>query len=245
MDFFIKKIFEGAGTDDELVHLQFQKFSRGDFKNRAMILAKKLSNKFSINTTPEYANGFIRCLAEKLGETKAAVTGVIISTKDLTGELDFQDKKQFMGIKKYILEREMSGNEILSLCDKFPNSFVGLSFKTEDSELKVKPKAPKSAKPSTKGEGKPKIDFCKLKTTDEELVKKIIFDEELKMFNFKEVEIGHDFLINEIVVSDELKKEVGNDFEKIRKMAKRKGKIIRRFAIDSGEEIKKEIDFEA
>lgn len=241
MDFFIKKIFENK--IDKLTHLQFQKFSRGEFKNRAMIKAKNSDRKFSINATPEYGNELVRCLAEKLGENQSKVIGVVVSTADLTW-LDFQDKKHFMGVKQYRIDKEMSGNEIIELCNKFPNAFIGLSFKAEGSELKIKPK--KSAKPSTKDEEKPKINFCKLKTTDREIIKGLIFDGEAE--NFKEIEVKHDFLINEIILpSSEKLVELGvekNDFAKIRELAKRKGKIIRELNVD-GKFFRKEKEFTA
>jgi hypothetical protein len=240
MEFFIKKIFQGKEKEDELVHLQFQKFSRGEFKGKAMITAKKTGGKTSINTTPEYANELVRCLAGKLGEQTTQVTGVVVSTKDLEGELEYQNKKQFMGVKQYVLDKEMAGSEILNLCEKFPNLFLGLSFKTQDSELKIKPKAPKSSKPSTKGESKPKVDFCKLKTTDQEIVNGLIFDDEVK--DFKEIIITHDFIIEDIVIPEELKQE--KDFAKIREMSRRKGKVVRKIVVDEGQEIKKEAEFE-
>ena len=49
---FIKKIFDG--NIDESVHLQFQKFSKGEFRDRALIKARYeyernyLFNKFNI-----------------------------------------------------------------------------------------------------------------------------------------------------------------------------------------------------
>ncbi len=239
MGFFINKIFNGKV--DELVHLQFQKFSKGEFKNRGMVVAKQMSSgKFNIKTTSEYGNDFVRGFAEKLGEEITFVTGVVISTRDLEGEIDYQDKKQFMGVKQYIFNKEMSGNEILELCNKLPNAFFGLSFKVGSSELKIKPKAPKSAKPSTKGGSGPKVDFCKLKTSDLEIVKGLIFDEEAR--GFKKVEISHDFIINEIVIPDELKDE--KDFSIVREKALKKGQIVRRLNVDE-REVVKEKEFEA
>ena len=38
MEFFIKKIFDD--NVDTLAHLQYQKYSRGEFKNKAMVNAK-------------------------------------------------------------------------------------------------------------------------------------------------------------------------------------------------------------
>ena len=239
MGFFIYKIFNGQVDDS--VHLRFQTFSRGDFKNRAMVVAKaQAKGVYRIGTTPEYGNELVRYFAEKLGENSTRVTGIIVSTRDLTGELDFQNKKQFMGVKQYILDREMSGTEILELCDKLPQSFMGLSFKVGDSELKIKPKAPKSAKPGTKGDKNIKVNFCRIKTKDIGLINSLIFDQEAK--GFKEIWIDHEFIIDEIVISDELKAEAGDDYKKIKEMALRKGKIIRKINVD-GREIKKEKEF--
>ena len=121
MEFFIDKIFNGGS--DNLVHLQFQRFSRGEFKNRAMVVAKS-GKRIRIGTTHEYGNEFVRYFTNKLGNDITNVTGVIISTRDLRGELEFIDKKQFMGVKKYVIDKEMSGMEILKLCDDLPHSFL-------------------------------------------------------------------------------------------------------------------------
>jgi hypothetical protein len=235
MDCFIKKIFEGKV--DELVHLQFQKFSKGNFQNRALIKAKNSKGVYNINTTAEYANELVRLFAEKLNDKSAKITGIVVSTRDLGGDLDFKDKKQFMGVKQYVIDKEMSGKEIINLCDKFPNSFIGLSFIVGNNELKIKPKAPRSAKPSTKKNEDIKIDFCKVKTSDKDIIKSLIFDPEIE--NFKELEIKHDFLINDIIIPENEK-----DFAKMRELSKKKGKIIREITID-GKKIKKEANLEA
>ena len=240
MEFFIKKIFDGNTEGDEMVHLQFQKFSRGVFKNKAALVAKCSRGNFSISTTSEYANELVRYLAEKLGNQKTHVNGIIVSTRDLADELDYENKKQFMGVKQYVINKELSGNEIISLCDKLPNAFFGLSFSVDGSKLKIKQKAPKSAKPSTKAEETIKIDFCKLKTSDNSIIKSLIFDDEVK--EFKNIEIIHEFVIDEIVIPEELKKE--KDFAVVRKKALKKGKIVRKIKID-GKEIKKEKEFAA
>jgi len=41
---FVKKVFEG--NIDESVHLQFQKFSKGEFRNRALIKLKKTGGRY-------------------------------------------------------------------------------------------------------------------------------------------------------------------------------------------------------
>ncbi len=238
----MKKIFEG-NIDGE-VHSQFQKFSRGEFLDRAMIRIKNSKGKYAIVTTAEYAKDLIINFAERLGAEKTMVTGALISALDLEG-FDYKEKKSAIGVRKYIIEKEMSGNELIELCEKVSKAFFGLSFRVGEDDLKIQVKSPKSAKgagsPKKEGE-KTKIDFCKIKTFDEGVVRQLVFDEEIK--DFKQVEIKHDFIINEIVVSDEIKKEYGDDFSKIREMALRKGKVIRRLVID-GKEIIKEKMFDA
>jgi len=236
MDSFIKKIF--SRETDDLVHFQFIKFGKGSFDNRAMIRAKNISGKFSIATTYEYAKEIIMTLAERLGDNKTQVTGALISALDLN--FDYDERKMAMGIRKYMLNREMTGKQILELCNKMDKAFFGLSFNADETELIISPKSPKSAKgvsSAKKQDEKAKIDFIKIKTTDKELVNSLIFDDEAKDFN--KIEIKHDFIINDIIMPAGEK-----DFAKIRELAKRKGKIIRYLDID-GRAVRKEADFEA
>ena len=236
---FIKKIVDK--DVNEGVHLQFQKFSKGEFPNRAMIRAKNSSGKYTIATTSEYAKEIILSLAEKLGDKPVLVTGAIISALDLEG-FDYKERKMAMGVRKYMIEKEMTGNEIIEICNKIEKAFFALSFDVdEDNKLQIKPKSPKSSKGagSKKNPDKrAKIDFIKLKTIDKELVGCLIFDEEAK--DFKKIEIKHDFQITDIIIpeTDE------EDFAKIRELAKRKGKIIRNIDIN-GKEVVKEADFTA
>ena len=230
---FIKKIFDGEV--DESVHLQFQKFSKGEFRNRALIEAKKTGKGYSIKTSAEFANGLIRTVAEKLGGESAKVAGAIVSTQDLTGELEFKDKKQFQGVKRYLIDKEMTGTEIINLLEKFPKNFFALTFEVGNMKLKIKPKAPKSGKPGKEKDGGPKADFCSLKTSDKNIASSFVFERE----DFKDAKINHVFFIDEIIMPENEK-----DFAKIREMAKRKGKIFRQAIID-GVEMKKEIEFVA
>lgn len=233
MDCFIKKIFEDKGENDTFVHGQFQKFSRGIFKNRALIKVSKTAKGFSLATSGEYANELVRILANKLGERKTQVTGVIVSTLDLKNKIPYSNIKQFMGIKQYVIESEMSGHDIIKLQEAAPEGFFALSFIFGDNELKIKPKAPKSAKPSTSEKG-PKIDFCRLKTSDENLINYFVIEK-----GWKSLEANHTFVINDIIMPVNVK-----DPNEIRRLAKRKGKIIRKAVIDGKEHIS-EKDFVA
>lgn len=234
---FIKKIKDG--NNDGEVHLQFQKYSKGEFKNKAMISAKFQTNKYRINTTPEFGNELVKTVARKVADKKVKVTGAIVTTRDLTGDIEFKDKKQFQGVKRYIIEKEVTGNNILELVNNFPKAFFGLSFSTSDDEtqLKIKPKAPKSGKPG-KGEETPKVNFCRLITKDKELAKSFIFE----VNEFKEANITHTLVIDELEIPEESKKS--GDFKKMREDALRIGKIIREAKID-GKDYKEEISLKA
>ena len=172
-----------------------------------------------------------------MGKNKTKVTGSIIGTNNLKGELEFKKISQFQGVKNYSIEQEMSGEEILKLLEKFPKNFFALSFSVNDDSLKIKPKAPKSAKPKNKEET-PKPDFCKMITTDANIGKSFAWEKP----DFKEAIIAHDFMIESIVIPNELKNE--KDFAIIREKSQRKGKIIRRAVIDENE-MKSEVEFEA
>ena len=232
---FIKDIFDGK--IDDSIHLQFQKFSKGEFINRAVIKVKKSGNKYTVSTTAEFANELVKKAAEKLGSNKTNVTGAIVSTSDLKEDLDFKEIKQFQGVKRYLIDKEMSGDEIISLLNKFPKSFFALSFSCDkdSTKLKIKPKAPKSGKSGKKGSKKPKPDFCKLITTDSEWGKSFVFENP----DFKIAEINHKFIIDDII-----KPEGEEDYSKIRELAKRKGRIMREAEIDEKKSVK-EFGFEA
>ncbi|MFW6233150.1 MAG: hypothetical protein ACOC3Z_00645 [Nanoarchaeota archaeon] len=232
---FITKIFKGK--TDEKVHLQFQKFSKGEFKNKAIIEAKNSNGKYTIKTSPEFANELVRIIAEKIKNKKTKVTGAVISTFDLEGKIDYKEKKQFQGVKRYIIDNEMTGKEIIDLLEEFPKIFFALSFESQEDKLKIKPKAPKSGKPGSKGE-EVKADFCSLKTQDKDIAKDFVFEKE----DFKKARIKHTFIIEDIIISEELKKQ--EDFKKMREEAIRKGKIIRESEIDN-ENIKNQEEFEA
>lgn len=233
---FIKKVADK--NFDESVHLQFQKFSKGEFRNRAIIEAKNSNGKYTIKTSSEFANELVRTMAEKLGIQRTSVIGAIVSTHDLKDELEFKDIKQFQGVKRYMIDIEMSGNEIINLLNKFPKNFFALSFSTPDgSILKIKPKSPKSGKPG-KGDEAPKADFCTLKTSDKKIADEFVFENPA----FKIAKISHNFFIDNIEIPPELKGS--EDFAMVREASKRIGRIMRNAEID-GSKKKSELNFEA
>jgi hypothetical protein len=232
---FIKKISDK--NFDESVHAQFQKFSKGEFRNRALIEVKKSGKKYTIKTSAEFTNGLVKDMAEKLGNEKTKVTGAIVSTSDLKEELEYKEIKQFQGVKRYLIDAEMSGKEIIDLIEKFPKTFFALSFKVGEDILKIKAKAPKAPKPGKDGES-PKADFCSLKTTDAEIGKSFVLEKE----DFSKAMINHTLFIERIEIPSELKDS--KDFALVREKSKRIGKLVRTAVIDD-KEMKSDLEFSA
>ena len=234
MESVLKKIF--AGRSDDSVHNEFIKFGKGKFENKYLLEGKKQKDKWSIKASAEFANFLVRkCLEKASGEIE--VQGVIITMMDLRGEAKFEIErvKQFAGVKQMILNCKTDRKNILELMEKYPRVFYALSFSTPSFALKVKPKAPKSGKPSSKENEGPKCDFCSLKTADREIIEDLFFDFQ----NFNEIKIKHTLEINEIILPSGV-----SDPVKIRELAKRKGRIIREIDVDGRKE-RKEKDFEA
>ncbi len=234
MKSIIRKLF--SGVRDEQVHSEFIKFSKGVFGNKYLLDAKKQKTGWTIKTGAEYVNTLVRsCLEKSSGEI--AVTGVIVATFHIGEKAQFpiERVKQFMGIKQAVVNTKTTPEKILSLMDAYPRAFFALSFSTPKAQLKVKAKAPKSAKPATSKEKEISADFCTLKTDDPVLVQELFFD----CPEFKVISVNHTLTIKEIILPKGL-----TDPVQIREQAKRKGVISRLIKID-GKEIKKEIEFEA
>ena len=229
----IKKIFDKK-IDDE-VHSDFLKFGRGEYKNKYMIEAKKQKGRWAIKTGPEWANYLVRKGLERVSG-KVNVTGVIVST--IKVEVPFsKETKQFMGIKQYKVNGEVDTKEVLSFMNQYPRLFYALTFSLPDYELKIKAKAPKSAKPSTKGDKEIKVDFCSLKTNNPEIAKEIFFDYPI----FDVIAIRHTIKISDVIYPNEFSKMKPED---VRERSKRKGVVVREITVDGRTE-RKEASFEA
>lgn len=231
---FIKKIFEGK--IDEEVHNQFKRFSKGEFDKRALVDIS-VSKQVKVKTTFEFVNWLARKLVESLSEN-VKMSGGIITTQDITSDIKFEisGKKNYMGVKTFLFNTDVSKDDIISLMDKYPDAVFCLTFACDYGKIKTKVKSPKSGKPAKKTEEKPKADYCTFTTKDLNFAKEFVFD----VGGFKKCFIEHVFVIEELVVPDEYK----NDFKLARIHARRKGKLIRKMNVD-GKEIVKEAKFEA
>jgi len=231
---FIKKIFENK--IDELTHIQFSRFSKGTFENKA-ILDISVSKAVKIKTSVEFTNELVALLASTIKD-KSLVKGIIFSTRDLRkdSDIEFEDVKMAMGVRKHIINSELTKEQILNICNKFTNASINLSFETEYGSLKVKEKAPKSAKAGKGGEA-PKADYCVFTTSDKNILQDYAFDVKQP---FKKVFVKHTYEI----ISLEVPKEFEKDPALARFHAIRKGKLIRYITVD-GKESTKETNFEA
>lgn len=228
------------GKTSKTAHDEFIKFSKGEFKDKYLVEAKKQKDSWNIKTTSEYANALVRlCLEEISGEV--SVKGVIVATFDIQteakkrfGESPVKGLKQFMGIKQVQIEGKIQPKKIIELMEEYPRAFFALSFKTDSSELKIKPKAPKSAKPAAGGDKGPKVDFCSIKTNNEKIAQEILFD----VPEAKQTSIKHTIFVKEIVIPN-IKDPV-----QMREQSIRKG-IIKRIVNVDGKEIVSEANFTA
>ena len=226
----IKKIFNKEF--DEEVHSDFLKFGKGEFHDKYLVEGKKQKNKWAIKTGPELVNYIVKRLLQEAND-KISMKGVIVTTLKLEDEIQFPIKKvgNFQGVRKIELNTEVAPQEILDFMEKYPRVFFALSFSVNGNDLKVKPKAPKSPKPSTKGDAGAKADFCTLKTSNPKIVKEIFFD----FPNFNEISINHTININQMIYPENVESLKP---EEIRLQSKRKGFVKRIVNIDGRQEEK-------
>lgn len=224
---FIKKMCEGKYDQD--VQQQMKRFSRGEFNNKAIVEIKN-SKKVKVKTTFEYANWFVKFLAEK-GSGNYNIQGGILSTTDLRDELGVEvaSYKQFMGVKTMGINAELPKEKVLDLLNNYPDAMMLFTFENEYGKLKIKVKAPKSGK--EKGDKEPKADYCVFITEDKEFLDEFAFDFSKE---FKDAKIKHVFNIDNIEIPEEFK----NDPKMARLKAIRHGKLIREIELDGKKEIK-------
>ena len=85
---------------------------------------KKQAKKWAIKGGAEYANLLVKKCLEKIPEN-TKVKGVIVSTRDLSDEITFglQKVSNFQGVRKHIIDGEVSPAQIIELMEKYPKAF--------------------------------------------------------------------------------------------------------------------------
>jgi hypothetical protein len=221
MDCFIKKVWQNK----EGVHAYFIRFSRGHFKNRAVLNLQK-TTRIKLKGSFEWANDFVR-IASELADIK--FSGIILNKEELPELAEFPKKKK-TGIIQYEIPN-ISSEKIKQIEEKA--YCMLLDGETPDLTLKMKKKLPK---PGKSNEKKADDKFCQLEA---DLKYWPQIKEAFMLPECKKCKINHAFIIEELILPEGEK-----DFVKIRELTKRKGKIIRNLEIDK-QETKEEKDFVA
>ena len=220
MECFIKKIWQGNGKE---AHSYFVRFGKGSFESRAVLNLQK-STKIKLRGSFEWTNDFVEFVSE-IAEVK--FSGIILSRQELSG-LNLSKKKT--GIFQYDTQ-DMQSRQIKEIKNK--TYAMLLDAETPGLSLKIKKKLPK---PGKSGEGKTDDKFCQLEA-DLKYWNQI--SEAFMLPDCRKCKISHTYVIEDIVMPEGEK-----DPEKIRLLAKRKGKIIRKTEADK-QESQEEKNFEA
>lgn len=225
MDCFIKKIWERKGREKQ-AHQYFVRFSKGKFENRAVLNLQK-TTKIKLRGSFEWVNDFVELVLEL---DKNAVFSGIILTKQKTQELQEFDEKK----KKNIFEYKINNINLEKIQETEDKAYYMLLDGQGDGIiLKIKKKLPR---PKRGKESKVDDKFCQLEA---DLKYWSQIREAFMLPECKKCKVSHVFIIDEII----LPKTEEKDFEKIRLIAKRKGKIIRKIVINK-QEFMKETEFE-
>jgi hypothetical protein len=233
---FIKKIFENK--IDDSVHKQFVRFGKGVYPGRAVIKITKQPEKIKIGTSFELVNDLVEFISS-LGQN-AKISGTVLSKNDISGLMrqnnikgNSETKSSGLYYENNIDEQDISPGALKELA---LNSYACLiDIESQGITFKCKQKLPKPGKA-----GDLKIDdkFCQSEFS-------IMFWPKIKSeFAFDLPEFKKALAVHTYTISDIIMPKGEKDFEKIRLMAKRKGKITRKITLDK-QEILKEKDFEA
>ncbi|MFH1823385.1 MAG: hypothetical protein ABH817_01575 [archaeon] len=216
---FIKKLFEGK--KEEAVHAQFTRFGKGIYPMRAVLNVRKTAKDLKISSSFELANDFIEFLSSLVPELK--VSGIILSKEEIPG---LTGKKK-AGSFQYDVNNSLDSKKIKEILEKC--YFILMDAEANGIIYKVKKKLPKPGKSAAKVNDK----FCSLNLDLKYLDKfhsEFLWDIQKQ---FKKVRLEHIYEINEIVPPAGEK-----DFAKLRLLAERKGKLIRKIILDGKESVK-------
>jgi len=220
---------------DEEVHKQFIRFGKGEYKGRFLLSLRK-AKKIKVKTSFEFVNDLI-VLCSEFGDCK--ISGVVLSKKNILDIIsqnkikgNSETKKGGLYYQNKIDIQEVKKEQLIEL--EKASYFALLDIEGEGFKLKIKNKLPKPGK----SEGKIDDKFCQLEA-EEKYYPQIKEDFFWDLPEAKKVSISHTIIVNNIIMPEGEK-----DYSKLREMAKRKGKIIRKSKVDD-QETSKEIDFEA
>lgn len=231
---FIKEIIQGD-PDQEHIHLRFKRYGRGEFAGPSIGIKEK-SGFLKINASDGYAEALGEILAGE--DCVFEFSGNIISRDDLTDflegqKIEIEKAAKKKGVNNYTVKANASSQTLRGLYEKLKGALVFLDIKSAGGKefLKTKKKPPK---PGSGADAK----FCSAvleSSKKEELIEKICFDLDKK--DFREASILHTYVIEDLAVPEEYKK----DPAKARIHAKRKGTLKRMIEVDG---VKRENEYD-
>lgn len=230
---FINKIF--SKQIDESVHEQFVRFGKGTYDGRAVIRLQR-GKDVKVSSGFEYAKDFAEAVVEMTHKLK--MNGIIM-TKDKISDLlrknniqaISEEKKGGLFYLNKIEEQEIEATKLKEILDKAKYALLNIS--APGILLKCKQKLPKPGKSEEKIDDK----FCQI-TIDSKYwpeIRKMFFPDLPE--DAKKVFVKHTIEVKNIRVPEGEK-----DFEKMRLVAKREGRIVRFLEIDK-KETKRECEF--
>lgn len=239
----MKKIWQGIkgeeGAEDKQVHDQFVRFGKGVYENRA-VLRMQRSTKIKLKGSFEWVNDFV-VLVSELNEN-VRFSGVILNKEEIAELSEFPKKKK-SGLVQYDVQ-DMESRQVREIEEKVYAMLLDVETADNTLSLKIKKKLPKPGKSSG---GKVDDKFCQLEA---ELRHWPIIKEAFMLPECKKAKVSHIYNIGEIILpemggegEEREEKTQEKDFAKIREMAKRKGRIIRKMEVDK-QERREEKEFE-
>ena len=218
---FIRELFEGD-SEHEWIHNKFIKYSKGEFPG-PYISVKKAGAFLKINSSADYVNILGMLLAGTFSGT-LKVEGSILSKEKIdtyieTIGLDIGKARKKKGAFTYKVTGEVDSKALAELYSRLMGGTLLLNLSGGKVNLKVKKKLPK---PGSKRNEK----FCTGRLgQNDRILAELCFDVDIG--KFKEIEISHTYIIDEIVIPEDCK-----DFSLARALAKRKGSVKRSVTVD-------------
>lgn len=214
MEFFIKELMDKGLT--EIGHRHFLRFGKGDYKRRFLMKINKGKN-LKIQTSFELANDLVNFVRD-VKDVK--FSGKVFTRTPVSG----MDGKKKAGSYVY----DVVDSDLKEFDDVY---FYLVDVAEEEINLKIKKAIPKPGKSEEKIDDK----FCTL-VLDLKFLDKVMSKFFWDVPSSKKAIIEHEIIVNEIILPDGVK-----DPAKMRELAKRKGKIIRKIVSDGNEVLNEKI----
>lgn len=214
---YIKDLAEKKAT--EHAHNKFIRYSKGNFVGPLMNI-KFSSSGIKIKSSFHLWDELLGIVGDTLGSVQTHVVGTLIWNCDLSPEfaklgIKYAKLSKAQGIFKYALDNDVNVKTFYEMMGKYN---LLLSLKTEKVVYSTKSALPKPNKEIV-------ADFCKVLlplSCKDYILKEFAYDVKGE---HKEITIAHEIIV------DDLELPKTEDFAQARRLAKRKGMLIRKVTL--------------